>query len=113
MTDKKILDEEMLNDDQLEGVTGGSWMEFTADMLDAQKRGIAGFSNLNFDANSDLMKMIGDENLRHQYVQKVADLFAAHGIEMTYKGKILEKNIYKFNGAEISREEAWKIIDGK
>lgn len=109
----EIKKEEMLTEEQLEGVAGGSWMEFTADMLDAQKRGIPGFSNLNFNADSDLMKMIGDDNLRHQYVQKVADLFASHGITMEYKGKILEKNIYTYNGQSITREEAWNIIDGK
>ena len=104
---------EMMNEDELDKVAGGSWVEFTADMLDAKKRGIPGFENLEIDANSDLIKMIGDDNLRHQYVDKVANLFASHGIEMTYKGKFLESNIYKFNGKEISREQAWNIIDGK
>ena len=104
---------EMMNEDELDKVAGGSWVEFTADMLDAKKRGIPGFENLEIDANSDLIKMIGDDNLRHQYVNKVGELFASHGIEMTYKGKFLESNIYKFNGKEISREQAWNIIDGK
>lgn len=104
---------EVMNEEELDKVAGGSWIEFTADMLDAQKRGIPGFENLEIDANSDLIKMIGDDNLRHQYVKKVGDLFAAHGIEMTYKGKLLEANIYKFNGKEISREQAWNIVDGK
>ena len=104
---------EVMSDEDLDKVAGGSWVEFTADMLDAKKRGIAGFENLKIDANSDLIKMIGDDKLRHQYVDKVANLFASHGIEMTYKGKFLESNIYKFNGKEISREQAWNIIDGK
>ena len=107
------MKDEIMNDEDLDKVAGGSWVEFTADMLDAKKRGIAGFENLKIDANSDLIKMIGDDKLRHQYVDKVANLFASHGIEMTYKGKFLESNIYKFNGKEISREQAWNIIDGK
>ena len=104
---------EMMNEDELDKVAGGSWVEFTADMLDAKKRGIPGFENLEIDANSDLIKMIDNDKLRHQYVDKISNLFASHGIEMTYKGKFLESNIYKFNGKEISREQAWNIIDGK
>ena len=69
--------------------------------------------NVGLNEKSDLVKMIGDDNLRHQYVDKMAEFFASHGIEMTYKGKFLESNIYKFNGKEISRQDAWNIIDGK
>ena len=107
------MKDEIMNDEDLDKVAGGSWVEFTADMLDAKKRGIAGFENLKIDANSDLIKMIDNDKLRHQYVDKISNLFASHGIEMTYKGKFLESNIYKFNGKEISREQAWNIIDGK
>ena len=113
MKDEKILAEEILSDEELDNVAGGSWLEFTADMLDAKKRGIAGFENVGLDANSDLVKMIGDDNLRHKYVDKVGAVFASHGIEMTYNGKFLEKNIYKFNGKEITRQQAWDIVDGK
>ena len=38
----EILKDEILSDEQLDNVNGGSWLEFTADMLDAKKRGIAG-----------------------------------------------------------------------
>ena len=113
---KEILKDEILNDEELDKVTGGSWGQFTADMYEAQKRGIAGFEKLDFtftDTNSDLIKMIGDDNLRHKYVDKVAGVFAAHGITMEYKGKILESNIYTYQGKEITREQAWKIVDGK
>ena len=111
---KEILKDEILSDEQLDSVTGGSWLEFTADMLDAQKRGIAGFENLNLtDPNSDLIKMIADDKLRHQYVEKVGAVFASHGITMQYNGKFFEKNIYTYQGKEISREQAWNIVDGK
>ena len=114
MKDEKILAEEILSDEELDNVAGGSWLEFTADMLDAKKRGIAGFENLDLtNPDSDLIKMIGDDKLRHQYVEKVGALFASHGIEMTYNGKFIEKNIYKFNGKEITRQQAWDIVDGK
>jgi hypothetical protein len=113
MAEEKKINDEILSDEELEKVSGGSWSEFTDDMLEAQNRGIAGFENLKFDPNSDLMKMISNDNLRHQYVDKLANLFASHGIEMTYNGKLRESNIYKFNGKEISRQQAWDIIDGK
>ena len=113
MADKKILDNEILSDDELENVAGGSWLEFTADMFDAKKRGIPGFENLDFDTNSDLIKMIGDDKLRHQYVDKVAGVFAAHGVTMKYNGKLLEGNVYTYQGKTITREQAWNIVDGK
>ncbi len=105
---------EILSDEELDGVAGGSWIQFTADMLDAKKRGIAGFENLDYtNPDSDLIKMIGDDNLRHQYVDKMAGFFASHGITMEYKGKWYEDNIYTYQGSQISREQAWNIIDGK
>lgn len=111
---KEILKDEILTDEELDNVAGGSWVEFTADMLDAQKRGIAGFENLTLaDPNSDLIKMITDDKLRHQYVEKVGAVFAAHGITMQYNGKFLESNIYTYQGKEITRDEAWNIVDGK
>lgn len=113
MADEKKFANEVMSDAELDQVAGGSWMEFTADMLDAKKRGIAGFENLDFNPNSDLIKMIGDDNLRHQYVDKVGALFASHGITMEYKGKFLESNIYTYQGSQITREQAWNIIDGK
>ena len=110
----KILETEKLSDNELDQVAGGSWLEFTADMLDAKKRGIAGFENLDLsNPNSDLIKMIGDDKLRHQYVGKVGALFASHGITMEYNGKFLEENIYTYKGNKITREQAWNIVDGK
>ena len=112
---KRINDElEQLSDEELDHVAGGSWLEFTADMLDAKKRGIAGFEGLDLtNPNSDIIKMIGDDKLRHQYVDKVAAVFASHGITMTYKGKFLEANTYTYKGNSITREQAWNIVDGK
>ena len=114
MADKKILKDEILTEDELDNVTGGSWVEFTADMFDAKKRGIAGFENIDIsNPNSDLIKMIGDDKLRHQYVDKVAAVFTSHGITMEYNGKFLEGNVYTYQGNKITREQAWNIVDGK
>ena len=110
---KEILKDEIMSDEQLDQVAGGSWVQFTADMLDAQKRGIPGFENLSLTPDSDLIKMIGDDKLRQQYVDKIGAVFASHGITMQYNGKFLEANIYTYQGKEITRDQAWKIIDGK
>lgn len=114
MANENINNEEIMSDEELDQVAGGSWVEFTADMLDAHKRGIAGFENIDLNnPNSDLFKMIGDDKLRHQYVDKVAGVFAAHGITMEYHGKFLEDNVYTYQGNQITREQAWNIVDGK
>lgn len=108
------LKNEILSDEQLENVTGGSWGEFAGDMYRAKARGIAGFENIDeTNPKSDLYKMIDDDDLRHQYVNKVANIFAAHGITMEYKGKPLERNIYTYQGKNITQDQAWDIIDGK
>lgn len=110
----EALKNEILSDEQLENVTGGSWLDFTADMLRAKERGIAGFENIDLaNPKSDLYKMILDDDLRHQYVEKVANLFAAHGVTMEYKGKLDEDNIYTYQGKKITQNQAWDIIDGK
>jgi len=111
---KEILKDEILSEEQLENVNGGSWVEFTFDMFEAKKRGIAGFENIDMsNPDSDLFKMIGDDKLRHRYVDKVAAVFAAHGVTMEYNGKFLEANVYTYQGNQITREQAWKIVDGK
>ena len=111
---EEIFKDEMLSYDELDNVTGGSWVEFTADMFDAKKRGIAGFENLDLtNPDSDIIKMIGDGNLRQKYVDKLTDVFAAHGITMKYNGKFLEANVYTYQGKQITREKAWQIVDGK
>ena len=110
----EILKDELLSDAELDQVAGGTWMQFTADMLDAKKRGFAGFESIDMsNPDSDLFKMINDDKLRHQYVDKVANVFAAHGITMEYKGKFLESNVYTYKGNQITRQQAWDIIDGK
>ena len=110
----EILKDEIMSEEELDGVAGGSWVEFTADMLEAKKRGIAGFENLDLtDPNSDIIKMITDDKLRQQYVDKVGAVFAAHGITMQYNGKFLESNVYTYKGKQITREQAWNIVDGK
>ena len=114
MADENKFADEVMSDEELDNVAGGSWVEFTSDILAAQERGISGFDNLNLlDPNSDLIKMISDDKLRHQYVDKIANVFASHGITMEYKGKFWDKNIYTYQGKEITREQAWNIVDGK
>ena len=114
MAEEKKFADEVMSDEELDNVAGGSWVEFTNDVLDAKKRGIAGFENLDLtNPDSDIIKMIGDDNLRHQYVEKIGAVFASHGITMEYNGKFLESNTYTYQGNKISRAQAWQIIDGK
>ncbi|MBR3747787.1 MAG: hypothetical protein IKP64_06375 [Selenomonadaceae bacterium] len=111
---KEILENEILSEDELDNVAGGSWRQFRNDMFEAKERGIEGFENIDpYNLQSDLFKMMRDEKLRYQYVDKMVSFFASHGITMEYHEKGAELNIYTYKGNRITSDQAWNIVDGK
>ena len=108
---KEILKDEILKDEQLEQVAGGSWMESVSDVNEAFKRKIPGFANLDINSPDTLVYLMKNWTDGDNVVGKLKNMFAAHGIEMTYEGKPFDPNTYR--GKQITQDEAWKIIDGK
>ena len=100
-----------LSTEQLEGVAGGSWQEsYFQDLKNASDRNMEGFKGMDpYNADTAVYCLQNWDKV----VGQLKDMFARHGIEMTYKGKPNEDNIYTYQGKTITREEAWKIIDGK
>lgn len=102
MAKSKIRNDEILSDDELDNVAGGSWMETTGDILKAGKLGLV---NVNPD------DLVAVANFYQNNRGELTDMFAKFGIEFTHNGKWYEENEYVHNGQKISQDEAWKIIN--
>ena len=96
--------------EQLDKVAGGAWTQSHMDMEDAFVRKLPGFENLEPYKDSTMDYCLHNWD---KVVGQLKELFAQHGIELTYKGPFLEDNIYTYQGKSITRDEAWKIIDRK
>ena len=113
MKDDKILKDEIMSEEELDQVAGGSWGESVRDFNNAFTRKIPGFENIDPMSTEGVKYMLQNWTENDNIVGKLKNMFASHGIEMIYNGKPFEDNIYKFNGKNISQDDAWKIIDGK
>lgn len=109
----EILKDEILSDEQLEGVAGGSWGESVGDYLNAFDRKIPGFDKIDPKSADGAIYLLQNWTEGDNVVGKLEKMFASHGITMTYNGKPFDPNSYSYNGKSITQDEAWKIIDGK
>ena len=109
----KILKDEILSDEQLDQVAGGSWMESVGDVNEAFKRKIPGFENIDPTSTDGAIYLLRNWTEGDNVVGKLEKMFASHGITMTCGGKPFDPNTYTYNGKSITQDEAWKIIDGK
>ena len=110
---KEILKDEILNEDQLNEVAGGSWGESLNDVNNAFQRKIPGFEKINPTTADGAIYLLKNWTEGDNVVGKLEKMFASHGITMTYNGKPFDPNTYTYNGKSITQDEAWKIIDGK
>ena len=107
----KELQGKRLTDEQMKDIAGGSWGEsYFIDLKNAYARKMPGFENMNPMEGDTAVYCLQNWDT---VVGKLKDMFAQHGIEMTYRGKPTEENIYMYKGKQVSIDEAWKIIDGK
>lgn len=96
MTDKKILSEEILDDDELENVAGGTRIETYGDGDELYKRGL----------------LSADDALHSSPVRDILHKMGYSGYED--KGGLLKSNIYTDkSGNKISREDFWKNFDAE
>ena len=108
-----ILKDEILKDEDLEKVAGGSWGESVGDCLNAYQRKIPGFDKIDPRSTEGAIYLLKNWTDGDNVVGQLQNMFAQHGIEMTYNGKPFDPNTYTYKGKSISQDEAWKIIDGK
>ena len=100
-----------LTAEQLDEVVGGSWMEsYGVDLQNAFTRKLSGFEKLNPVEPKTMEYCLQNWD---KIVGQLKTMFAKHGIDMTYNGKPFDPNIYSYKGKQITRDQAWDIIDGK
>ena len=103
--------ENVLTEEQLGGVAGGSWMEsYGVDLENAFSRKLPGFEKMNPVEPETMSYCLQNWD---KVIGQLKTMFANHGIEMTYNGKPFDPNIYSYKGKQITRDQAWDIIDGK
>ena len=96
MADEKILKDEMLSDDELDGVAGGTRLETFADGNELYKRGLL--------SAEDALSQAPVRNMLHK--------MGYAGYED--KGGIINGNIYTDkSGNTITRDEFWKNFDAE
>ena len=100
MSEEKILQEEILSDDELEQVAGGSYSNTAADTRI--------LNQLGFD-----IKAINEKNLETYEnfaaaADEVTKIFKIYGI--TVEQNYIASNIYYKSGEQISRYAAFKTI---
>ena len=101
MKDEKILQEEMLSDEQLEQVAGGTCYETADDsrFLNVLLNGTKYHQCDRYGAS----RIFFDSNARDDVVEAWASL----GIKINVKSGLIIRNSYSLNGKEISQHEAW------
>ena len=106
---KEILKDEVLNEEQLDQVAGGTFAESYSDAQSFEKLGVKIFKN---DIGVPLLDPEGFVNLRaafEKYGVTIKDDGSIWG-DLTGKSKA---NEYFINGKKVSREEAWKHINAQ
>ena len=99
MADKKILAEEILDDEQLEGVAGGTRVETYADGDELYKRGLL--------SEDDALRSSSVRDVLHQMGYKYVD----HGGMAIFGAK--NNEYFNKQGKSISRDEFWKNFDAE
>ena len=96
MADEKILDEEIISDDELEGVAGGTRIETYKDGNELYKRGL----------------LSADDAMSSSPVRELLHKMGYGGYKD--QGGLWNDNIYTDkNGQQISRDQFWKNFDAE
>ena len=94
MADEKILKDEMMSDDELDGVAGGNRLETFADGNELYKRGL----------------LTEDQALKSEPIRELLHKMGYAGYKDN--GGLLNANVYTDkSGNTITREQFWKNFD--
>ena len=107
---KEILKDEILSDEQLDNVAGGTFAESYSDAQQFEKLGVKIFKN----------DLVGVPLLDPEGFANLRSAFSKYGVTIKDDGNIWsdltgksKANEYYINGKEVSREDAWKHINAQ
>ncbi|MBR2774151.1 MAG: hypothetical protein IKD73_04080 [Selenomonadaceae bacterium] len=107
---KEILKDEILKDEELEQVAGGTFAESYSDAQQFEKLGVKIFKN----------DLVGVPLLDHEGFVNLRNAFDKYGVTIKDDGSIWgdltgksKANQYFIGGKEVSREDAWKYINAQ
>lgn len=107
---KEILKDEILKDEELDEVTGGTFAESYGDAQAFEKLGVKIFKN----------DIAGVPLLDHEGFVNLRNAFNKYGVIIKDDGSIFgdltgksKANEYFINGKSVSRDEAWKHINAQ
>ena len=110
MADEKILKEELLDDEQLDNVAGGTFAESYSDAQSFEKLGVKIFKN----------DLAGVPLLDHEGFVNLRAAFEKYGVTIKDDGSIWgdltgksKPNQYFIGGKEVTQAEAWKHINAQ
>ena len=107
---KEILKDEILSDEELDGVAGGTFAESYSDAQAFEKLGVKIFKN----------ELVGIPLLDHEGFVNLRAAFDKYGVKIKDDGSLggdimgtSKANEYFIGGKQVSREEAWKHINAQ
>ena len=100
---KEILKDEILTDEELDGVAGGTYLESADDAKKFKKLGVNVYDN----------DIAGIPILTHNEFEKLRGAFNEYGVTIKDKGGLLNTNEYYIDGKLVSRDDAWKHIEAQ
>ena len=110
MADEKILKDEILKDEELDRVAGGTFAESYSDAQAFEKLGVKIFEN----------DLAGVPLLDHEGFVNLRNAFEKYGVTLKDDGSIWgdltgssKANQYFINGKKVTQDEAWKHINAQ
>ncbi len=100
---KEILKDEILKDEELDNVAGGTYLESADDAKKFKELGVSVY-------NSDVL---GVPVLTHDEFVKLRDTFNQYGVTIKDHGGLINTNEYFIDGNKVTRDEAWKHINAQ
>jgi len=101
---KEILKDEILKDEELDNVAGGTYLESSADAIKFKENGV----DLGIPMIGNAIAIMG-----HEEFVKLREAFNKYGVTIKDNGGLLKANEYFINGKMVSRDDAWKHIEAQ
>ena len=101
---KEILKDEILKDEQLDNVAGGTYLESSADAIKFKENGV----DLGIPMIGNTIAIMG-----HDEFVKLRGAFEKYGVTIKDKGGLINANEYFIGGKLVSRDDAWKHIEAQ